>query len=271
MRQKDECTRKKLRKESKQKVIRLEEEAMNLARKRKFAEAESKFQNGLRDLTDEDFKTKEKIHGLIDLIRMAVDGMKLANEYKYEEAYHKFEEAYFKSNDHKLYKIFLAEMDFLKPLADEQKKTREENQIIFNLVQQGIDLANKTKYKEALLKLEEAKLKSDDIEFARKTQNSIDSIKLANEAMSLSNENKYTQSILKYNEAYTLAEDVILRNKFLIQMNSIKLKRVQKANKLFEKGKFLSNQGKYTEAIVHFESAQQECGDDSNNSNIFSW
>ena len=138
-------------------------------------------------------------------------------------------------------------------------------------MRKAIHLANQSKYEEAMLTLEEAKTKSDNIEFSRKIQNLIDSIRVAIEANDLSIKNEFNQSILKYHEAFDLSQDVVLRNKFLIQMNSLKLKRAQKANQLFEKGKFLSKQGRYIEAIKHFEHAKNECGDDLNNSNIFSW
>lgn len=139
------------------------------------------------------------------------------------------------------------------------------------VVKLGINLANQSKYEEAILAFEEAKSKSDNTEDIRKIQNSLDSMRLAIEANYLSSKNEYNQSILKYHEAFELSEDVDLRNKFLIQMNSLKLKRAQKASLLFEKGKFLSKQAKYSEAIKHFENAKNECGDDLNNSNVFSW
>ena len=137
MRQKEECLRKKKRKENKLFLSRLEEEAIGLAKERKFVEAEAKFQRLSDNLIREDYKVKEKILSLIELIRMASEGMKLADAHKYEEAYRKFEEAYFKSNDHKLYKIFLAEMDHLKQIAQEQNQIREQKQIVLNLEQKG--------------------------------------------------------------------------------------------------------------------------------------
>ena len=84
------------------------------------------------------------------------------------------------------------------------------------VVKLGINLANQSKYEEAILAFEEAKSKSDNTEDIRKIQNSLDSMRLAIEANYLSSKNEYNQSILKYHEAFELSEDVVLRNKFLI-------------------------------------------------------
>lgn len=137
VRQKEECIRKKIKKEHKIYLNRLEEEAISLARERKFSEAEAKFQKISDNLFQDDSRLKEKMLSLKDLIRMASDGMKLADECKYEEAYHKFEDAYFKSNDHKLFKIFLAEMEHLKRISQQQNQIREQKQTVINLEQQG--------------------------------------------------------------------------------------------------------------------------------------